>query len=635
MKNYLLNSINDFLYKLKYYSIPFACTLMLITISITGKGQVCSGNLGENIFTDGDFGKGVDNVLQTDPKIAPGYIYETSPPPQDGKYTITNSTGVWSLFAGWIRIYDNSSDPQGYMMVVNASNNPGLFYTNEINGLCANTVYEFSADVINLINTGGNMIKPNVSFLLNGVNMYTTGPIPENETWMTYGFTFETLPGQDSLTLSLRNNAPGGNGNDLAIDNISFRPCGPEAIIAQGESLFFCIDDAPVTLDASLINSTYNDPVYQWQISTDGGSTWTDIVGEISNLYTHSNSISGIYHYRYLVANGNQNVLNDKCRVSSDEIKIEVIPKYTNYVDTICQGLSVEFANTTYTSSGTYYDSLLNFLGCDSIIVLDLTVMPDIQMYSSHTVINPPCSDIQIGIFSIDSVFNATGPYELNFDDSSYGINDNIDNLSVGKHYYTIKDRYGCSFSDSIQINPSGSFTLTIGNDQTVELGEDVILIPEASIELDNYIWGPPDIINCENDCNELLITPISSTYIYIEATSDLNCTIYDSVMITVIKSRKVYIPNAFTPNNDGLNDYFSVFGLIPNVQKINNMQIFDRWGKMIFEQNNFVPNEPNTGWDGTMDGEYLITGSFVYNIDVLFLDNETINYQGVVTLIR
>ena len=64
-------------------------------------------------------------------------------------------------------------------------------------------------------------------------------------------------------------------------------------------------------------------------------------------------------------------------------------------------------------------------------------------------------------------------------------------------------------------------------------------------------------------------------------------------------------------------------------------MQIFDRWGKMIFEQNNFVPNEPNTGWDGTMDGEYLITGSFVYNIDVLFLDNETINYQGVVTLIR
>ena len=255
-------------------------------------------------------------------------------------------------------------------------------------------------------------------------------------------------------------------------------------------------------------------------------------------------------------------------------------------------------------------------------------------MYSYHTVINPPCSDIQIAIFSIDSIFNATAPYELNFDGSSYGISDNIDNLSVGTHYYTVTDRYGCSFSDSIQINLSGSFTLSIGNDQTIELGEDVKLVPEASIELDNYIWGPPDIINCENDCNELLITPISSTYIYIEATSDLNCTIYDSVMITVIKSRKVYIPNAFTPNNDGLNDYFSVFGLIPNVQKINNMQIFDRWGKMIFEQNNFVPNEPNTGWDGTMDGEYLITGSFVYNIDVLFLDNETINYQGVVTLI-
>ena len=79
--------------------------------------------------------------------------------------------------------------------------------------------------------------------------------------------------------------------------------------------------------------------------------------------------------------------------------------------------------------------------------------------------------------------------------------------------------------------------------------------------------------------------------------------------------------------NNDGLNDYFSVFGLIPNVQKINNMQIFDRWGKMIFEQNNFVPNEPNTGWDGTQGGTDVDPmDAYVYVIkvkDIKYVDRK------------
>ncbi len=73
------------------------------------------------------------------------------------------------------------------------------------------------------------MIKPNVSFLLDGQEIHSSGDVPEDEEWHTYGFTFTTDPGQFSLTLSLQNNAPGGNGNDLAIDNISFHPCGPEA----------------------------------------------------------------------------------------------------------------------------------------------------------------------------------------------------------------------------------------------------------------------------------------------------------------------------------------------------------------------------------------------------------------------
>lgn len=238
---------------------------LLLLLNGTVWGQICGGNLGENIFDAGDFGSGTDNILVPDPGIAPGFIYETNPPPFDGFYTITNNTGAWeNLYGDWLAIGDNSEDPFGYMMVVNASFNPGLFYEQRVDNLCENSVYEFSADVINLYQTGRNGIRPNISFLIDGVNFFTSGNISEDETWKTYGFTFTTGPGQTSVTLSLRNNAPGGIGNDLAIDNISFRACGPEALILPLEISNICEDGDPITLDATLNGDQYDNPAIQW-----------------------------------------------------------------------------------------------------------------------------------------------------------------------------------------------------------------------------------------------------------------------------------------------------------------------------------------------------------------------------------
>jgi hypothetical protein len=112
--------------------------------------------------------------------------------------------------------------------------------------LCDNTLYVFTADVINLIKPGtANHIDPNVSFLIDDAEQYSTGTIPKTGNWQTYGFTFTTEPGQNSVVLSLRNNAPGGIGNDLAIDNIEFRPCGPEALILPLEIENICQDGSP------------------------------------------------------------------------------------------------------------------------------------------------------------------------------------------------------------------------------------------------------------------------------------------------------------------------------------------------------------------------------------------------------
>jgi hypothetical protein len=248
----------------------FIPIILFTLVSLAGYGQTmtCTGNLGDNIFAQGDFGRGGDIVVQTNPNIAPGFIYSTIVPFDDGRYTITNNMGLWpNNFPTWLEISDNSSDPLGYMMVVNATFAPGIFYQQNIDGLCDNTVYEFTADVINIVKSNvANHILPNVSFLIDQVERFTTGAIPQNETWKTYGFTFTTQPGQEQLTLTLRNNAPGGIGNDLALDNISFRPCGPMASIDISADGRVCENLLHPTLSAIIESDTGS---IQWQISTD------------------------------------------------------------------------------------------------------------------------------------------------------------------------------------------------------------------------------------------------------------------------------------------------------------------------------------------------------------------------------
>ena len=68
--------------------------------------STCTGSLGANIFPDGDFGSGVPNIVQVNPNLAPGYIYQLNPPPDDGYYCITNNTTPWGSFgaSAWIDI---------------------------------------------------------------------------------------------------------------------------------------------------------------------------------------------------------------------------------------------------------------------------------------------------------------------------------------------------------------------------------------------------------------------------------------------------------------------------------------------------------------------------------------------------
>lgn len=615
--------------------------LLLLSLSITSLApgqEICTGNLGENIFEAGDFGSGLANLIPYDPGIAPGYTYTLSPPPNDGLYTITNNTGVWPfLFPGWQSIRDNSGSPDGYMMVVNASYAPGDFYDQLVDGLCENTLYEFSADIFNLIDAQTqNFIKPNISFLINGEVRYTTGDIPQNEIWNTYGFTFTTGPGETSVQLTLRNNAPGGNGNDLALDNISFRACGPAALILPFEIANICEDGNPIALNATIQGDQFPGPALQWQQSLDGGLSWADIPGATGSSIVHDELSAGYYYYRYLLANSPGNLANSRCRVISNVKVVFVQPKFYTLADTVCQGGGVMVGEKLYTEAGVYTDTLRSSIGCDSIVTLNLEVVADPGLAAEISAEGPSCSGYEDGQVSVSNLRNYYPPAAISLSGMQVsGAEASFPGLGAGVYHLYVRDRYGCGLEDTVELVDPPPFFVSLGEPRAIRLGEEVVLEPLSNYPLAGLDWEPEDQLICEEPCLAPLARPWRTTTFYLAATSAAGCQAADSIAIQVDEYRAVYIPNAFSPNDDGRNDRFTLFADMPNVQEIINMQVFNRWGGLVFERSGFLPNDLSMGWDGRVGDKDAPNGPYTYVFKVRFLDEMELVYTGLVNLLR
>lgn len=437
--------------------------------------STCSGTLGENIFPNGDFGTGLPNILPVNPNLAPGYIYQTNPPPNDGYYCITNNTTNWGWFANtfWINIEDNGPEDNGYMMVVNASYQPGLFYEKTVD-VCDNTLYELSLDVINLFrNQFQGFILPNISFLIDGVVVCETGNIQQDETWHRMRFSFVSGSSQGAVTLSLRNNAPGGGGNDLAIDNISFRACGPSITVPQ--NVQFCLG-TPVTIHSVLENTPYNNTVYQWQIFNNG--LWEDIPNANNASLDLANPIDGSL-VRLLVASQVSNLLLPNCRVVSTPVLLEQIPGLI--VNTSVQDISCSTAATaiavvdtstgtapfSYTwssgqsnavitnlSTGTFQVTVTDTNGCTGLGAVTVSAPPALSTSAMAT--EATCFGNADGT-AIASVTGGVAPFSYLW--SNGDTTANLSNLPAGTYQITVTDANACSGLALVTINEPPALT--------------------------------------------------------------------------------------------------------------------------------------------------------------------------------
>lgn len=266
----------------------------------------------------------------------PGYIYASGTCPNDGYYIITTSTS--GCFGGSWHTVNSDHTGGGAFLLVNASNNPGDFLVTTVAGLCPNTTYEFSSWVMNVLNRSGGGIMPNITFKVETtgglvLGSYNSGDIPQTAApvWNQYGFYFTTTTSSTELVIRMTNNAPGGIGNDLAIDDITFRPCGPSLnsfITGNGGSnnIDICANEQqPYDFDAVLSPGFVN-PVLQWQVSTDSGNVWTDIPGQNSLQFHRVPGAAGVFWYRLTVAEaGGIGISN--CRIASNVLKLFIHAK--------------------------------------------------------------------------------------------------------------------------------------------------------------------------------------------------------------------------------------------------------------------------------------------------------------------
>jgi gliding motility-associated-like protein len=195
-------------------------------------------------------------------------------------------------------------------------------------------------------------------------------------------------------------------------------------------------------------------------------------------------------------------------------------------------------------------------------------------------------------------------------------------------------DDKGC-FKDTgfvtVQVYPIP--TVNAGPDKTINVGQFVNLVPVISSDVNTVIWTPTQSI-IQNNFPAVTVKPKETTEYTIEAKNAGGCFTRDRVTVFVVcNGANVFIPNTFSPNGDGVNDIFYPRG--SGLFSIKTLRLFNRWGEIVYEKNDFMPNNPAAGWNGIYKGMKLNADVFVYTCDILCDNNTVMTLKGNVALIQ
>lgn len=619
----------------------------LFLVCFYGKAQLCNGSLGDPVVNV-TFGSDATPKGPLKPGIT-NLRYTTSGCPNDGEYGITNMSfgcfnNTWHLMVG-----DHTGDTGGRFMIVNASPDPSEFYVDTVSGLCANTTFEFATWVANVLkpsSCGGAGVKPNLTFRIEtttGVLLqkFDSGDIPfeSQKVWKQYGTFFKTPAGVNRVVLRITNNAPGGSqcGNDLALDDITFRPCGP-VITATVDNqvrtqVDVCENEQKDMLFATSFPAEYNNPQVQWQISTDTGKTWKDIAGEQSLNFVRKPTTGGNYQYRAVMADAT-NFGSLSCRISSNTTIIVVNPLppaggsknllgctgsdlRLNAVDGTAftyqwngpNGFSQQVQNpflynVTYKDSGWYVVLVKTDAGCSRTDSFHVAVFPGTKAVVSSG--GNICEGNSLLLSASGGVKYVWTP-SLGLSDTS-SANPSASPVDTTIYKVVVTNTYGCADSANVPVYVYKRIIVNAGPDKTIFEGDTVTLKGSITGNPSSIYWTPALNIQNANTVNPV-VNPSDNTLYTLNALSAAGCPLQsDDALVRVYK--KLKIPNVFSPNGDGINDTWLIQNMdtYPDAE----LKVFSRNGMPVFSM-----KSGGTFWDGSYQGKPVPVGTYYYMIDL------------------
>ena len=416
--------------------------------------------------------------------------------------------------------------------------------------------------------------------------------------------------------------------------------------VPEGDSVLVSISGSDVTCNGASdgqavanVNGGTSPYLYQWSNGEDSSAVIelgpgtisvvvTDAQGCLGTASTLLNEPNGITYQASIIAPN----CNDPL---SGSISLSIQGGLSPYNVVWSDGISGPSRSNL--GQGLYDAIIADNNGCQTPFstFLDGATGPEI---TSIDVDSSGCIGSSTGQIQILGVTGGVPPYQYSIDSGlTYQSSAIFGNLPSGTYGLSVEDADGCRsmpFGSVVSSTPNvilevipSDTTITLLDTLALEL---VIQFPDIYEDtlLSNIVWSPTEGLDC-SDCLMPILIPEQTYYDFEVSASYPNnpCVIPALATITVDNNLNVFIPNAFSPNGDGVNDFFKVYG-----ERIvsHELIITDRWGEIIF-----VGNQQEPGWDGTWKGKALPPSTFGYLFKGRFADGQAIDLKGSFLLIR
>jgi gliding motility-associated-like protein len=293
-----------------------------------------------------------------------------------------------------------------------------------------------------------------------------------------------------------------------------------------------------------------------------------------------------------------------------------------------------------YTTPGTYTVSLVvnTELGCTDTLKtgpVKVVQSPVIDISPSDTVICVNDSVTYRGLNMIQDTSFVNWKWSLN--GNGFNIQNPPRQQFTQAGNFTINliatNSSGCADTSSKQllVNPLPKITLPAS--MTKIVGVPLTLPATYSNNVTSYLWTPSATLNC-NNCPQPIATPKFTTTYNVSVIDSNGCkNNSDVTVIVTCQGADIFVPNTFSPNGDGSNDVLYVRG--KGLDRVKSLRIFNRWGQVVFEQQNFPVNNPMYGWNGTYKGSKVSPDVYIYQIEIFCENSEVIRFEGNIALIQ